>query len=169
MLAGYDMLPSACRHSLGLLASKLRLWERYAQKVADGDWLSEEEQDEIHRVGIWLLGLFADGRGVQEKSALLVADVASDSNTERVLHEGTGHMNPLIVVYTPPGGEPVAGIGYVFSHYEFVETGWNRLTDAEWEVKLQRDPPPRPAWAHGFLPMERLHFMYLPWVANGLP
>jgi hypothetical protein len=169
VLGGYNLLPTAYRHSLGLLASKLRLWERYAQKVSDGDWLSAEEQDDIHRVGIWLLGLFVDGQGVKEQSALLVADVASDSNTGRVLHEGTGHMNPVIVVYAPPAGEALAGIGYVFSHYEFAELDWNRLTDAEWQVKLQQDPPPRPEWVRSFLPLEQVHSMYLPWVANGPP
>jgi len=165
VLNGYNMLPAIHRHSLGQLTPKLRTWQRYAQKVADGDWLSEQEQDDIHRVGIWLLGLFMDGWGVPEKSPLLVADVASDSNTARVLHEGTGHFNPLIVVYTPPGGESVAGIGYVFSHYEFAEPDWNRLTDEEWEQRLQQNPPPRPAWAAGFLP-EQPHLMYFPWVAK---
>ncbi len=101
-----------------------------------------------------------------EKSPLLVADVASDSNTGRVLHEGTGHFNPLIVIYTPPDGEPVAGIGYVFSHYEFAEPGWNRLNDAQWELRLQQNPPPRPAWASSFLALEGRHFMYFPWVAK---
>lgn len=165
MLDGYNMLPAIHRHSLGQLAPRLRIWQRYAQKVADGGWLSEQEQDDIHRVGIWLLGLFMDGSGVPEKSPLLVADVASDSNTARVLHEGTGLFNPLIVVYTPPGGEPVAGIGYVFSHYEFAEPDWNRLTDEEWEQRLQQNPPLRPAWAAGFLPVQP-HLMYFPWVAK---
>ena len=96
---------------------------------------------------------------------MLVADVASDSNTSRVLHEGTGHFNPLIVVYTPPGGEPIAGIGYIFSHYEFAEPDWNRLNDAEWARRLQENPPPRPAWASGFLSLlAQLEIIYLPLV-----
>ena len=96
---------------------------------------------------------------------MLVADVASDSNTGRVLHEGTGHFNPLIVIYTPPGGKPIAGIGFVFSHYEFAEPGWNRLTDAEWERRLRDDPPARPRWALGFLPIERSRPLYVPLAA----
>jgi uncharacterized repeat protein (TIGR01451 family) len=154
-LDGYDMLPEAHGNNLNLLAPKLRTWRDYAQKVADGDWLSEWEQGDIHRVGLWLLYFFDVLWGeehVEEKSPMLVADVSSDSNTARVLHEGTGHFNPLIVIYTPPGGEPIAGIGYVFSHYEFVEQDWNRLSDAEWETRLQEDPPPRPVWTSSFLP-----------------
>jgi hypothetical protein len=165
-LSGHNMLPEIHGRSLNSLAAKLRTWRGYAQKVADGGWLSEEEQDDIHRVGIWLLGFFVDDRGLEEKSPMLVADVATDSNSGRVLHEGTGHFNPLIVLYTPPGGEPIAGIGYVFSHYEFVEPAWNRLNDAEWELRLQQNPPPRPPWAASFLPTEQLEFLYLPWVAK---
>jgi hypothetical protein len=166
VLGGYHTMPEIHGRSLRELASKLRTWQGYAQKVADGDWLSEREQDEIHRVGLWLLHFFQDGWGVPEKSPLLVADVATDSNTGRVLHEGTGHFNPLIVIYTPPGGDPIAGIGYVFSHYEFVEPDWNRLNDAEWELRLQQNPPPRPPWGASFLPMEQAEFLYLPWVAK---
>ena len=164
VLDGYNVLPEIHKRSLSALASKLRGWRDYAQVVADGGWLSEEEQGDIHRLGLWLLGFFQDGWGVKEKSPLLVADVASDSNSGRVLHEGTGHFNPLIVVYTPPGGEPLAGIGYIFSHYEFAEPGWNRLNDAEWERRLQENPPPRPVWTSGFLPFDHLEVIYLPLV-----
>jgi len=169
-LDGYDMLPEVHGRSLRELASKLRTWRDYAQTVAEGGWLSAEEQGDIHRVGLWLLGFFAEGWGVEEKSPLLVADVASDSNTARVLHEGTGHFNPLIVVYTPPGGEPIAGIGYVFSHYEFVEPNWNRLNDAEWALRLGENPPPRPPWALSLLPLDGSKYpftCYLPMVAGG--
>jgi hypothetical protein len=93
---------------------------------------------------------------------MLVADVASDSNTGRVLHEGTGLFNPLIVVYTPLSGEPIAGIGYVFSHYEFAEPDWNRLNDAEWADRLQEDPPPRPAWTSDLWPLHPAETIYWP-------
>jgi hypothetical protein len=161
-LDGYNVLPGVHARSLRALAARLRTWRDYAQKVADGSWLSQEEQDDVHRVGLWLLDFFADGQGVAEKSPMLVADVASDSNTSRVLHEGTGHFNPLVVVYAPPGGEPIAGVGYVFSHYEFAESDWNRLNDDEWARRLQGNPPPRPAWASGFLPLDRSEVIYLP-------
>jgi hypothetical protein len=165
-LDGYNMLPEIHGRSLRDLATKLRTWRDYAQIVADGGWLSEEYEGDVHRVGLWLLEFFAEGWGVEEKSPLLVADVASDSNTARVLHEGTGHFNPLIIVYTPPESDPIAGIGYVFSHYEFVEQNWNRLSDAEWADRLQENPPPRPAWASGFLPLDQLEVIYLPLVAS---
>jgi hypothetical protein len=165
-LDGYNMLPEIHGRSLRDLATKLRAWRDYAQTVADGGWLSEEEQGDIHCVGLWLLDFFAEDWGVEEKSPLLVADVASDSNTARVLHEGTGQFNPLIIVYTPPQGDPIAGIGYIFSHYEFVESNWNRLNDAEWADRLHENPPPRPAWASGFLPLDQLEVIYLPLVAS---
>jgi len=163
-LDGYAMLPDEHGRCLRDLASKLRSWRDYARKVADGEGLTEEEQGNIHRVGMWMLGLFQ--AGVEEKSPLLVADVAGDSNTSRVLHEGTGHFNPLIVVYEPPGGELVAGIGYVFSHYEFVEPDWQRLTDSEWADRLQAGAPPRPVWAASFLPANDAEVYWLPLVVS---
>lgn len=166
-LDSYNMLPEIHGHSLNSLAGKLRTWQRYAQKVADGGWLSAEEEADIHRVGIWLLGFFQDGWSVEEKSPMLVADVATDSNTARVLHEGTGHFNPLIVIYAPPQGDSIAGIGYVFSHYEFAEPDWNRLNDPEWADRLEQNPPSRPAWCAGFLPLEMPNSAYLPLVARG--
>ncbi len=166
VLSQHEMLPQAHGSSLRGLAAKLHLWEGYARKVANGGWLDPDEQDEIHRVGIWLLGFFQDGNGVREKSPLLVADVASDSLFARVLHEGTGPFNPIVVIYTPPDDEPIAGIGYVFSHYEFIEPNWNRLNDAEWEARLVDNPPARPQWASGFLPESMLHLFYFPWVPN---
>jgi hypothetical protein len=167
VLDGYNMLPEIHGHSLNSLAGKLRTWRGYAQTVADGGWPTAQEQGDIHRVGIWLLGFFQDGRGVEEKSPMLVADVATDSNTGRVLHEGTGHFDPLIVIYTPLAGEPIAGIGYVFSHYEFAEPDWNRLNDAEWSDRLEENPPSRPRWGAGFLPLELPNSAYLPLVARG--
>jgi len=166
VLSLHAMLPQVHGFSLQGLAAKLRLWEGYAGKVATGGWLDPEEQDEIHRVGIWLLGFFQDEHGVPEESPLLVADVASDSLYHRVLHEGTGPFNPMVMIYTPPGGEPIAGIGYVFSHYEFIEPGWNRLNDAEWSARLVENPPTRPRWASSFLPQRTLNLFYFPWVRN---
>jgi len=166
VLSLHQMLPWGHASALQSLAARLRLWEGYARKVANGGWLDPEEQDDIHRVGIWLLGFFQDGHGIAEKSPLLVADVASDSLYRRVLHEGTGPFNPMVVIYTPPDGEAIAGIGYVFSHYEFIETGWNRLNDAEWEARLVDNPPTRPPWASSFLPLKTLHLFYFPWVRN---
>ena len=70
------------------------------------------------------------------------------------------------MIYTPPGGEPIAGVGYVFSHYEFAEPDWNRLNDAEWEARLQENPPARLAWTSGFLPLNRSEVIYLPLVLS---
>ena len=166
-VGAYTPLPSRHTFSLRSLESELRTWESYARKVADGGWLTQAEEDAIHRVGIWLLGLFEERRGVQEKSPQLVADVAGDSNSGRVLHEGTGPFNPLIVTYTRPGEDaPLAAIGFAFSHFEFVQQGWDRLTDAEWAERLRSDPPPRPRWALGFLPASWRACYQLPLLAN---
>jgi hypothetical protein len=73
------------------------------------------------------------------------------------------------VVYEPPGAEPIAGIGYVFSHYEFIEPDWHRLTDSEWADRLQAGAPPRPAWAASFLPPDDTEVYWLPLVVSDGP
>jgi hypothetical protein len=151
-LDDFDMLPEDYDRALAYLEGLFNAWAGYAQTVADGGWLSDDDQGEIHRVGMTLLELFAYDWGIEEKSPALVADVASDSNTERVLHEGTGLFKPIIVVYDQPQGRPIAGIGYVFSHHEFIERNWNRLNDDEWLQRLSMNPPDFPEWVVPLLP-----------------
>jgi hypothetical protein len=61
----------------------------------------------------------------------------------------------------------VAGIGYVFSHYEFIEPDWHRLTDAEWAERLLDGASPRPAWASGFLPADEPEVFWFPLIVGG--
>jgi hypothetical protein len=127
-------------------------WDTYANKVSEGRGMTAAEQGFVHRTGLWLLEFFARENGVAEKSPMLVADVASDSNTGNVLHEGTGRFWPIVVVYEPPGEKSIAGIGFAYSHYEFVESDWNRLTDEDWEARLAENPPEHPPWVYSILP-----------------
>jgi hypothetical protein len=84
---------------------------------------------------------------VGEKTPVTVADVASDPNTGRVLHEGVGLFNPIVIIYDRPGGPPLAGLGYVMSYYEFALPGWERLTDGQWQTRvISGTPPVRPWW-----------------------
>lgn len=164
LLAGYGMLPALHDHSLSELATTLHTWQSYATRVAAGEALSAVEQRDIHGVGQWLNAFFLAGEGVPEKSPLLVVDVATDAASGGILHEGTGLFNPIVFVFTPPGGKPTAGIGYVFSQYEFVEADWQRLNDAQWATRLQEASPSRPAWATSFLPLKMSLQIFLPLV-----
>jgi hypothetical protein len=145
-LAAYGVLPAPHAWALEELAGRLEGFAGYAARMVAGEPLSEEEQDEVHRFGIWLQGFFG-GWGVDEKTPLTVADVATDASSGRVLHEGVGLFNPIVVIYEPPDAEAVAGVGYVMSYYEFALPDWERMTDAEWRTQvLTGTPPARPWW-----------------------
>jgi hypothetical protein len=39
---------------------------------------------------------------------------------------------------------------------------WSRLSDAEWAHRLREDPPSRPAWTSGFLPLHSSEIVSYP-------
>jgi hypothetical protein len=106
--------------------------------------LSTEEQNDLNRFGAWLITFFS-GQGVEEKTPATVADVATDANTGRVLHEGVGLFNPIVIIYEPPDEAPRAGLGYVMSHYEFALPNYERMIDVTWQSQVISGTPP--AWA----------------------
>jgi len=149
-LSLYNVLPEAHAQVLGRLAEQLDRFAAYAGKIVAGQPLSAEEQNEINAFGYWLKWFF---RGeVGEKTPATVADVASDPNTGRVLHEGVGLFNPVVVIHEPPEGRPVAGLGFVLSHYEFTRPNWERMTDQEWQTQvISGTLPARPWWVEALL------------------
>jgi hypothetical protein len=77
----------------------------------------------------------------------LVADVHTDSNSERVLEEGVGAIEWMLVVSRDPAGELSVAVGPVFSYYEFVHPTADRLTDEKWRSRVDSAPAPR-WWMH---------------------
>jgi hypothetical protein len=144
-LSSYDMLPQPHAWVLDSLEERLGSFAAYAEKIEADQPLSPTEQSDINAFGYWLHEFFRGDVG--EKTPVSVADVASDPNTEQVLHEGVGPFNPIVVIYEPPGGAPVAGVGYVMSYYEFALPDWERMTDQEWHTQIiSGTPPARPWW-----------------------
>jgi hypothetical protein len=160
-LSGEGVLPAKHRDGFSSLAGKLDTLGTYARKITRNETLTtgddeygyEGEQDDIHGFGLWLLGFFGGGDGgIKEEEPTLVADVCTNSNTRRVLHEGVGRFNPVIIVYKQPDGEVLAGIGYVMSYYEFEEENFTRVSDSEWKKRVETGAlPPRPLWTGSFL------------------
>ncbi len=157
-LSDEDVLPEKHRYGFSSLAGKLGTLGTYAQKITrnetltteDGEYVYGGEQDDIHGFGLWLLGFFS--AGIMEEEPTLVADVCTNSNTGKVLHEGVGRFNPVIIVYEQPDGKALAGIGYVMSYYEFEEENFTRISDSEWKKRVETDAlPPRPFWTGSFL------------------
>ncbi len=84
-----------------------------------------------------------------DKDMAVVADVHTGG--ARVLEEGVGHANELLVV-VPVEGKLVLTRGAVFSYYEFQHPSADRLTDEQWQRMLNtgRAPEP-PVWTKSFL------------------
>jgi hypothetical protein len=81
---------------------------------------------------------------------ILVADVHTDGNTEKVLEEGVGYIKTLVVAYKLPEGHVLVGVGPAFSYYEFKQPMENRLTDEAWREILNTQHPPEPEWTKSF-------------------
>jgi len=128
------------------------LFEDFAQKQLDGTALTLEEYNQIHKFWKELETFFSTASFVPEadSKALVVSDIYTYEDA--ILHEAVGSLHPMIVVYPVPGGtEVLASVGYVLSYYEFPETGNMRLTDEEWEYRLNSMPPPKPVWTGSFM------------------
>ena len=82
----------------------------------------------------------------------IVADVHTDQNSSKVLEEGTGWVDLIVVCYLQPDGRLVLGAGPVLSYYEFKQPMSSRLTDQTWRDMLRRGrAPARPEWTRSYL------------------
>ena len=70
-----------------------------------------------------------------------------------VSHAGTGPVDMAVVTATLPDFNTVAFVGPVMSYYEYTTTGFQRLTDEEWETAYLSQAT-RPAWTSLFLANE---------------
>jgi len=70
-----------------------------------------------------------------------------------VLHAGTGPVDLAVVTAPAPGAETAAFVGPVMSYYEYTTTGFQRLTDEEWETAYL-SLATRPAWTASYLANE---------------
>ena len=70
---------------------------------------------------------------LQDQDAAVVADVASSQ--DKALEEGTGRFMEIYVVF-PLDGKLYLGRGGIYSQYEFTQPSGNRLTDQQWQERL---------------------------------
>ncbi|AKB19220.1 hypothetical protein MSWHS_2357 [Methanosarcina sp. WWM596] len=86
---------------------------------------------------------------IKSQMSTLVADVYTGPGGN-VLEEGTGKLDLMVVAYKQPDGRIVLGAGPVMSYYEFWQPSGERLTDEEWRLMLNNNPPERPEWISSF-------------------
>jgi len=119
-------------------------------ELAGKEWRQEVDSDMgwfIESFGQWLLQRFAPHVAVERPC--VVVDVACSSFPPNpVLHEATGPFN---LVVARDGGQVYKG--WVFSYYEFTQNDLKRVTDAEWEKRVNeaRHQQYRPEWARSYL------------------
>jgi hypothetical protein len=79
----------------------------------------------------------------------VIADVHSDPNAQQVLEAATGHAKLLVIAINGAQGSNTY-VGPVSTYYELWNPAEQRLTDAEWKVRLKSHVPPRPEWVSEF-------------------
>jgi hypothetical protein len=135
--------------------ARLQRLERILERLIDiskaeleNKELTENDYEFIRNFGERLDSVVA-GVDVEGKETTIVADVHTDCNTKKVLEEGVGYVNLILVAYTVPDGRIIVGAGPVFSYYEFKQEMKDRLTDEKWKEMLRSNPPERPGWVRG--------------------
>ncbi|MEA2054147.1 MAG: DUF3160 domain-containing protein [Candidatus Thermoplasmatota archaeon] len=123
-----------------------------SKKELEGKELSDGDYAFIDNFGESLDSIVL---GVGEgKETTIIADVHIDTNTNRCLEEGVGHVDLILVAYKLPDGNIILGAGPVFSYYEFKQPMSERLTDEEWKNMLETKEPDRPQWMTSFMASE---------------
>ena len=125
-----------------------------SKKELENKSLNDNEYNFIENFGSIsedLIGTVSGGEVDPEVlKTVLVADVHTDGNIEKVLEEGVGYIKTAVIAYKLPEGHILIGIGPTFSYYEFKQPMENRLTDEEWREILDSNPPPEPEWVKTF-------------------
>ncbi len=130
-----------------------------SEKELRGEKLTEDEYQAIRHIGGTLeyltLSVMTGNPDTWEmvnetdKDMAVVADVHTGG--ARVLEEGVGHANEILVV-VPVEGKLVLTRGAVFSYYEFQHPSADRLTDEKWQQTLNAGKAPAaPVWTKSFL------------------
>jgi len=129
-----------------------------ANKELTNQALSGDDYSYIRNFGTTLenavLGV-VPGTPYGEQSGIkttLVADVHTNTNEGKVLEEGVGYVDLIVVACPTPDGSIFLAAGPVLSYYEFKHSMSDRLTDEAWRVLLASpDKPERGVWFEPFV------------------
>ncbi|HEX8326746.1 MAG TPA: DUF3160 domain-containing protein [Hymenobacter sp.] len=128
------------------LREKMKTLRKIAQQELRHEPVSEDDMLELAQIGGWAEQLTfnilkTDRLPDRERHLGVVADVYA--HNADVLEEAVGAVDALYTV-VEINGTTVVAVGPVFSYYEFQSP--TRLTDEEWQAKLNTAPPARPTW-----------------------
>lgn len=152
-LGDRDLLSASQDDLLADVTDLFAFLARVATDELAGKPISDEDNDRLGDIGEELEGLYlrtsdrpAGGGSVsQDEDSAVIADILTGMGRE-VLEVGTGRFDRILVLVPDDDGTFQVAAGGVFSYYEFVNEGGQRLTDEAWRALLDRDPPDRPDW-----------------------
>jgi hypothetical protein len=140
---------------LDMVVSRLQDFQFIAEKELAGLPLAAGEVELLGYHSAWLesvIELSGDRFDGEPDRAALIADVATDPNTQMVLEVGTGEVCSIYVVTPGDGGVLQLARGAVYSYYEFWQPMSDRLTDEQWREMLDEgSQPPQPSWTTSFI------------------
>ena len=151
-LADLDVLTETEQERLQSLERILERLINISKAELENKELNESDYEFIRSFGESMDSIVAgvDARGI---NTTIVADVHTDCNTKKILEEGVGYVNMILVAYNVPDGRIIVGAGPVFSYYEFKHPMDDRLTDEKWKEMLEneKESPEVPEWVKGIM------------------
>jgi hypothetical protein len=151
-LSDYNVLSAEATERLIRLENILNRLIEIANKELTNQELSENEHSYIRGLAKTLERAVI---GVEEKGikTTLVADVHTHFVEKKVVEEGVGYVDLIIVVCPAPDGSIYLAAGPVLSYYEFKHPMDDRLTDEAWrEMLASPGKPARPRWFQPLMP-----------------
>lgn len=151
-LLDLDALSETAEARLLSLEEILETLIQIANKQLVGDALTEDDIQFIKDFGA-LLEYAVVGVAEQGVKTTLVADVHTHGNEGRVVEEGVGEVDLIVVACPTTTGDIFLAAGPALSYYEFKHPMGDRLTDEAWRALLASEAAPeRPAWTDSFMP-----------------
>jgi len=145
-LSDLDALSTTATTRLENFETILNRMIEIANKELTNQPLSEDDYEYIRRFAKTLEGAVIEVEDAALKTTL-AADVHTHIVEEKVVEEGTGYVDLIIVACPSPDGSIFLAAGPVLSYYEFKHPMSDRLTDEAWRELLDSpDRPDRPKW-----------------------
>jgi len=150
-LSDYNALSAQAAERLVNLEGILERLIAIANKELTNQILSEDDYSYIRSFAKTLENaiLSVEEKGIK---TTLVADVHTNTNEGKVLEEGVGYVDLIVVACPFPDGSVFLAAGPVLSYYEFKHPMNDRLTDEAWRTLLASpDKPERGVWFEPFV------------------
>ena len=128
------------------------------------EMLHEEFLGCVTEITGWYRDLYLTGEVGLLKEDFIVADVHTSPFDQDgvvvgwVMHAGTGPVNLATLVTELPDGNTYTFVGPVMSYYEYVSTGFKRLTDEEWAASFETELGFRPEFVASYLSTSGEHY-----------